>query len=353
MATDPENRSDNALILPDGLPWPTQSADLAAFSALLARLGYPLPGQGDGQQPGLGEAAWRLAARDRAGLCARQRSGICSGSPPRRCPGHHGRSRPARPRRPPPAGLPADRPGSAGRRWQGRRRLSRPLTLFGRLASPEGWDPQAGRPSPCPRRPGALLEAGIPETSTTGRIEALVGQGRLSRDHGTNLAEAFRLFMRLAAQPVAGGRRTGAGGDLAPQSGICCGHALHQVKKFQQWLTLTFVLGNSDGMHWRRRWRQDVSEGEFARSLPPCWRRVGGAGLRTTSLIRRWRRSSPSGRCASGQPDRDGAMPCHPGPGSRQPQRRVRGDPRPAPSGSATGMALEPSCARCWSSSAP
>jgi CBS domain-containing protein len=33
---------DNALILPDGLPWPTQSADLAAFSALLARLGYPL-----------------------------------------------------------------------------------------------------------------------------------------------------------------------------------------------------------------------------------------------------------------------------------------------------------------------
>ena len=30
-------------------------------------------------------------------------------------------------------------------------------------------------------------------------------------------------------------------------------------------------------------------------------------------------------------------MPCHPGPGSRQPERRVRGDPRPAPSGSATG----------------
>ena len=45
VASRSKTDQDNALILPDGLPWPTQSADLAAFSALLA-LAYPLcPGR--------------------------------------------------------------------------------------------------------------------------------------------------------------------------------------------------------------------------------------------------------------------------------------------------------------------
>ena len=87
------------------------------------------------------------------------------------------------------------------------------------------------------------LEAGILETSTTGRIEALVGQGRLSRDYGTNLAEAFRLFMRLRlrSQLQEGDGRVRVA-DLGPAERDLLRHALHQVKKFQQWLTLHFRL---------------------------------------------------------------------------------------------------------------
>ena len=35
---------DNALILPEGLTWPTQTADLVEFSALLERLGFEREG---------------------------------------------------------------------------------------------------------------------------------------------------------------------------------------------------------------------------------------------------------------------------------------------------------------------
>lgn len=120
-----------------------------------------------------------------------------------------------------------------------------PLTLFGRLEqAPEGLDLKRGGLFPLVHGVRVLsLEAGILETSTTGRIEALVGQGRLSRDYGTNLAEAFRLFMRLRlrSQLQEGDGRVRVA-DLGPAERDLLRHALHQVKKFQQWLTLHFRL---------------------------------------------------------------------------------------------------------------
>jgi CBS domain-containing protein len=106
-----------------------------------------------------------------------------------------------------------------------------------------GWISSGAASSPGPRRPGALPGGGDLETSTTGRIEALVGQGRLSRDYGTNLAEAFRLFMRLRlrSQLQEGDGRVRVA-DLGPAERDLLRHALHQVKKFQQWLTLHFRL---------------------------------------------------------------------------------------------------------------
>ena len=93
-----------------------------------------------------------------------------------------------------------------------------------------------------------LQELGIrfrlgPPQAIAPRDEALVGQGRLSRDYGTNLAEAFRLCMRLRlrSQLQEGDGRVRVA-DLGPAERDLLRHALHQVKKFQQWLTLHFRL---------------------------------------------------------------------------------------------------------------
>lgn len=74
-----------------------------------------------------------------------------------------------------------------------------PLTLFGRLErAPEGLDLKRGGLFPLVHGIRMLaLEAAILETSTLARIEALVTAGRLSAGFGDNLAEAFRLFVRL------------------------------------------------------------------------------------------------------------------------------------------------------------
>lgn len=86
-----------------------------------------------------------------------------------------------------------------------------PLTLFGRLErAPEGLDLKRGGLFPLVHGIRMLaLEAAILETSTLARIEALVTTGRLSTGFGDNLAEAFRLFVRLRC--AANSRRERAG----------------------------------------------------------------------------------------------------------------------------------------------
>ncbi|MOA42867.1 putative nucleotidyltransferase substrate binding domain protein [compost metagenome] len=81
------------------------------------------------------------------------------------------------------------------------------------------------------------------ETSTLGRIEALVSAGRLSRDYGANLAEAFLLFirLRLGGQLKTGDNRVQVD-TLSHGDRDLLRHALHQVKKFQQWLGVHFRL---------------------------------------------------------------------------------------------------------------
>lgn len=237
---------DNALILPDGLPWPTQSADLAAFSALLARLGYPpCPGRVmvnnpawvkplDGWLQGIEQACVRASEADLLWLATLADAQAITGDRARLAPvARHLRA------------CLADRPDLLAEMARAAVAFHAPLTLFGRLEqAPEGLDLKRGGLFPLVHGVRVLsLEAGILETSTTGRIEALVGQGRLSRDYGTNLAEAFRLFMRLRlrSQLQEGDGRVRVA-DLGPAERDLLRHALHQVKKFQQWLTLHFRL---------------------------------------------------------------------------------------------------------------
>ena len=234
---------DNALILPDGLPWPTQSADLAAFSACWRAWVIPLPGQGDGQQPGLGEAAWRLAARDRAGLCARQRSGSALARHPGRCPGHHGRSRPARPVARHLRACLADRPDLLAEMARAAVAFTPPHPSLAGWEQAPGGAGSPGRPLPLVHGVRVLsLEAGILETSTTGRIEAPVARDASA---GT-MAPIWRRpsgcsCLRLRSQLQEGDGRVRVA-DLGPAERDLLRHALHQVKKFQQWLTLHFRL---------------------------------------------------------------------------------------------------------------
>ncbi|HDZ8880293.1 TPA: cyclic nucleotide-binding/CBS domain-containing protein, partial [Aeromonas dhakensis] len=120
-----------------------------------------------------------------------------------------------------------------------------PLTLFGRLErAPEGLDLKRGGLFPLVHGIRMLaLEVAILETSTLGRIEALVAAERLSASFGADLAEAFRLFvrLRLRSQLKEGESRVQVN-DLSHGERDLLRQALHQVKKFQQWLTLHFRL---------------------------------------------------------------------------------------------------------------
>ncbi|PTT51734.1 putative nucleotidyltransferase substrate binding domain-containing protein, partial [Aeromonas sp. HMWF014] len=120
-----------------------------------------------------------------------------------------------------------------------------PLTLFGRLErAPDGLDLKRGGLFPLVHGIRMLaLEAAILETSTLGRIEALVACDRLSASYGSNLAEAFRLFIRLRLRSqLKGGDSRVQIGELSHGERDLLRQALHQVKKFQQWLTLHFRL---------------------------------------------------------------------------------------------------------------
>lgn len=237
---------DNALILPDGLHWPSQQTDLAAFSALLERLGYPpCPGRVMVSNPQwVKEAAhWRDEV-ERACVSASEGDllWLATLADAQAIAGERNLLAPlARQLR---MRL-ADRPDLLAEMARAAIAFHTPLTLFGRLEqAPEGLDLKRGGLFPLVHGLRVLaLEAGILETSTLGRIEALVSAGRLSRDYGANLAEAFRLFirLRLGGQLKTGDNRVQVD-TLSHGDRDLLRHALHQVKKFQQWLGVHFRL---------------------------------------------------------------------------------------------------------------
>lgn len=237
---------DNALILPANLHWPTQQADLAAFSELLARLGYPpCPGRVMVNNPAWVKplALWQQEI-ERACVEASEADLLWLATLADAHPIAGDRAllpplaRKLREQLAERRDLLAEmvRPAVA---------FHAPLTLFGRLErAPEGLDLKRGGLFPLVHGIRMLaLEAAILETSTLARIEALVTAGRLSTGFGDNLAEAFRLFvrLRLRSQLKEGESRVQVN-DLSHGERDLLRQALHQVKKFQQWLTLHFRL---------------------------------------------------------------------------------------------------------------
>ncbi|MGL5389851.1 MAG: putative nucleotidyltransferase substrate binding domain-containing protein, partial [Shewanella sp.] len=237
---------DNALILPEHLAWPTQAADLQAFSQLLERLGYPLcPGQVMVSNPAWvksvpqwqstitqaclfaseGQLLWLATLAD-AHAIAGDRSLL----PPV--------ARELRSQLAERQDLLADMVRAAVA-------FETPLTLFGRLEQrPEGLDLKRGGLFPLVHGIRILaLENAIEDTATLGRIDALVAKGRLSPGLGANLAEAFRLFIRLRLHS----QLKGTGGliavhELSHAERDMLRQALQQVKKFQQWLCVHFRI---------------------------------------------------------------------------------------------------------------
>jgi CBS domain-containing protein len=237
---------DNALILPASLQWPSQQADLAAFGALLERLGYPpCPGRVMVNNPAwVKEATQWQQAIERACLEASEADLLWLATLADAQPIAGDRSL-----------LPpiahrlreqlADRPDLLAEMARAAVAFHTPLTLFGRLAQePEGLDLKRGGLFALVHGIRLLaLEAKILETSTLGRIEALVACDRLSSDYGANLAEAFRLFVRLRLRSqLKGGDHRVRVEALSHSERDLLRHALHQVKKFQQWLVLHFRL---------------------------------------------------------------------------------------------------------------
>ena len=237
---------DNALILPAGLHWPSQQADLAAFSALLERLGYPpCPGQVMVNNPQwVKEAAqWQTTIRQ---ACTRADEAdllwLATLADAHPIAGDRNLLPPVARRL---RDQLADRPDLLAEMARSAVAFHAPLTLFGRLEhDPEGLDLKRGGLFPLVHGIRMLaLEARILEPSTLGRIEALVADGRLSVDYGANLAEAFRLFVRLRLRSqLKGGDNRVRVDDLSHNERDLLRHALHQVKKFQQWLGLHFRL---------------------------------------------------------------------------------------------------------------
>ncbi|POG22392.1 cyclic nucleotide-binding protein [Aeromonas bestiarum] len=237
---------DNALILPAGLHWPNQQADLAAFSALLERLGYPpCPGQVMVNNPSwVKEVNEWQQEMERACVNAGEADLLWLATLADAHPiaGDRGLLPPvARKLRE----QLADRQDLLAEMVRPAVAFHAPLTLFGRLErAPDGLDLKRGGLFPLVHGIRMLaLEATILETSTLGRIEALVACDRLSASYGANLAEAFRLFIRLRLRSqLKGGDSRVQVSELSHGERDLLRQALHQVKKFQQWLTLHFRL---------------------------------------------------------------------------------------------------------------
>jgi len=237
---------DNALILPADLHWPGQQKDLAAFSALLEQLGYPpCPGQVMVNNPlWVKEVTQWQSGIEQACLAANEASLLWLATLADAHPIAGDRNL-----------LPpiarqlreqlADRRDLLAEMVRPAVAFHAPLTLFGRLErSADGLDLKRGGLFPLVHGIRMLaLEATIMETSTLGRIEALVAAERLSASYGDNLAEAFRLFIRLRLRSqLKGGESRVQVNELSHGERDLLRQALHQVKKFQQWLTLHFRL---------------------------------------------------------------------------------------------------------------
>ena len=177
-----------------------------------------------------------------------------------------------------------------------------PPHLFGRLEqAPEGLDLKQGGLFPLSTASGCSPGGGILETSTTGRIEAWwagTPQPGLWHQSGGGLPA---VHAASAAQPVAGGNGRVRVADLGPAERDLLRHALHQVKKFQQWLTCTFVLGNSDV----DAPAPPLAAGRFGREFALLFARPAGdewvaLDFETTSLDPALAEIVSIGRCASG-----------------------------------------------------
>ncbi|WP_368164310.1 putative nucleotidyltransferase substrate binding domain-containing protein [Aeromonas sp. R6-2] len=235
---------DNALILTEALAWPDREADLARFNALLVKLGYPLcPGHVMVTNPdwvktphqwqqAIDHALIRADERDLLWLSTLADAHPVAGNP---------------------ALLPpiatylreslAERTDILAEMARAAVAFHTPLTLFGRLErEPEGLDIKRGGLFALVHGCRLLaLEAGIAATSTLERIEALIDSGRLSREYGSNLGEAFRLLMRLRLRSqLERGESRVAVESLTSAERDLLRHSLHLVKKFQQWLALHF-----------------------------------------------------------------------------------------------------------------
>jgi len=235
---------DNALILPEHCEWPTQTADLQAFSQLLERLGYPLcPGQVMVSNPAWVKSVkqWQSAITQ-ACLFAREEQllWLATLADAQAIAGDRSLLAPvARELR----SQLAQRQDLLADMVRAAVAFDTPLTLFGRLEQkPQGLDLKRGGLFPLVHGIRILaLENAIEDTATLGRIEALVAKERLSAEFGANLSEAFRLFIRLRLHS----QLKGAGGIIAvPELGHgerdMLRQALQQVKKFQQWLGVHF-----------------------------------------------------------------------------------------------------------------
>ena len=237
---------DNALILPADLHWPSQQKDLATFSALLEQLGYPpCPGQVMVNNPlWVKEMTQWQSGIEQACLAANETSllWLATLSDAHPIAGDRNLLPPiARQLRE----QLADRRDLLAEMVRPAVAFHAPLTLFGRLErSADGLDLKRGGLFPLVHGIRMLaLEATIMETSTLGRIEALVAAERLSANYGDNLAEAFRLFIRLRLRSqLKGGESRVQVNELSHGERDLLRQALHQVKKFQQWLTLHFRL---------------------------------------------------------------------------------------------------------------
>ena len=143
--------------------------------------------------------------------------------------------------------------GICWRRWCDRRwPFIAPRTLFGRLEQPpEGLDLKRGGLFPLVHGIRMLaIEGGILDTSTLGTYRRTGGrraaQRRLWQQSGGGVsalypAEAAQPTQR--AQPAQGRQQPSADtSDLSHSERDLLRQALHQVKKFQQWLTLHFRL---------------------------------------------------------------------------------------------------------------
>lgn len=133
-------------------------------------------------------------------------------------------------------------------------RFSTPLTLFGTLKKPEhGIDIKKGGIFPIVHGVRTMaLERGIRATSTLGRLDALVADGRIERETAEDLGEAHALFSELRLRAQLEARKQGDDASDADDKVVVqklsslerdmLREALHIVKEFKARLSHRYHL---------------------------------------------------------------------------------------------------------------